>query len=172
MSENCGREQDTIFLVLLCDKICYLPTYRKLPKISPGAYIFQRPFLRGLFLEGLIFGGAYLRREICVSTLIGLAFSWKEIYRFCFVLLCIEGNFQVQAPRTAFIWRGDLTECFLRYEFGGAYIWWGLYMEGLIFEILKKKQNSWVSFSPFYFQIITWGTFHCWRFKGTITWTN
>ena len=35
-------------------------TYRKIPKISPGAYIFQRPFLRGLFLEGLIFGGAYL----------------------------------------------------------------------------------------------------------------
>ena len=27
--------------------------YRKIPKISPGAYIFQRPFLRGLFLEGL-----------------------------------------------------------------------------------------------------------------------
>ena len=41
--------------------------YRKIPKISPGAYIFQRPFLRGLFLEGPIFGGAYLRREICVS---------------------------------------------------------------------------------------------------------
>jgi len=41
--------------------------YRKIPKISPGAYIFQkRPFLRGLFLEGLIFGGAYVRREICV----------------------------------------------------------------------------------------------------------
>ena len=46
--------------------------YRKIPKISPGAYIFQRPFLRGLFLEGLIFGGAYLRREICVSKSIGL----------------------------------------------------------------------------------------------------
>ena len=28
--------------------------YRKVPKISPGAYIFQRPFLRGLFLEWLI----------------------------------------------------------------------------------------------------------------------
>ena len=40
----------------------------KLQKIiSPGAYIFQRPFLRGLFLEGLIFGGAYIRREICTS---------------------------------------------------------------------------------------------------------
>ena len=47
--------------------------YRKIPKISPGAYIFQKPFLRGLFLEGLIFGGAYLRREVCVSKSIGLA---------------------------------------------------------------------------------------------------
>ena len=48
-------------------------TYRKIPKISSGAYILQRPFLRGLFLEGLIFGGAYLRREICISKSTGLA---------------------------------------------------------------------------------------------------
>ena len=41
--------------------------YRKIPKISPGAYIFQRPFLRGLFLEGPIFGGANKRREVCIS---------------------------------------------------------------------------------------------------------
>ena len=40
--------------------------YDKILKISPGAYIFQKPFLRGLFLEGLIFGGAYVQREICV----------------------------------------------------------------------------------------------------------
>ena len=26
--------------------------YRKIPKISPGAYIFQMPFLRGLSMEG------------------------------------------------------------------------------------------------------------------------
>ena len=65
-------------------------TYRKIiPKISPGAYIFRRPFLRGLFLEGLKFGGAYVQREICVSKSIGLACSGKEIYHFCFVLLCI-----------------------------------------------------------------------------------
>ena len=32
-----------------------------IPKISPGAYIFPRRFLRGLFLEGLI------RWEICFS---------------------------------------------------------------------------------------------------------
>ena len=30
-----------------------------------------------------------------------------------------EGNFQVQAPGGAYIWRGDLTVGFLRYEFGG-----------------------------------------------------
>ena len=40
---------------------------------EPQGYIFQRPLLRGLFLEGHIFGGAYLRREICVSKSIGLA---------------------------------------------------------------------------------------------------
>ena len=34
-------------------------SYRKIPKISPGAYIFQRPFLRSLFLEGVIFGGKF-----------------------------------------------------------------------------------------------------------------
>ena len=26
---------------------------------KPGAYIFQRPFLRGLFLEGLMYGGKF-----------------------------------------------------------------------------------------------------------------
>ena len=39
-----------------------------------------------------------------------------------------EGNFQVTNPRGAYIWRGDLTKGFLRYEFRG-----GLYLEGLIY---------------------------------------
>ena len=64
---------------------CPLLNYRKIPKISPGAYIFQRPFLRGLFLEGPIFGGVYLRREICVYKSIGLTLYLRAI-------------FQVQAP--------------------------------------------------------------------------
>ena len=33
-----------------------------------------------------------------------------------------ESKFQVQAPRGAYIGRGDLTEGFLRYEFGGLYL--------------------------------------------------
>ena len=56
--------------------------------MSPGAYIFQRPFLRGLFLEGLIFAGAYLWREICVSKSIGLALEFEGNLPFllCFTL--------------------------------------------------------------------------------------
>ena len=93
--------------------------YRKIPKISPGAYIFQWPFLRGLLLEGLIFGGAYVRKEICVSNSIGLACSGKEINHFALFYFVFEGKFQVQAPREASIRRGDLTEGVLRYDFGG-----------------------------------------------------
>ena len=86
-----------------------VPTsYRKIPKISHGAYIFQRPFLRGLFLKGLIFGGAYLRREICVSKSIGLACSGKEIYHFCFVLLCIQGQIPSTSPPGGLIFGGAI----------------------------------------------------------------
>ena len=31
-------------------------------------------------MKGLIFGGAYIWREICVTKLIGLVYSQKEIY--------------------------------------------------------------------------------------------
>ena len=55
----------------------------------------------------------------------------------CFTLY-LRAIFQVQAPGGgAYIWKGELTEGFLRYRFGGAYIWWGSYMEGLIFGILR-----------------------------------
>ena len=49
--------------------------YHKIPKISPGAYIFQRPFLRGLFLEGLIFNpmGLSTEENLCFKIKIGLA---------------------------------------------------------------------------------------------------
>ena len=58
-------------------KIQLQTEYRKIPKISAGAYSFQRPFLRGLFLEGLIFGGAYKRREVCVSKAARLILGGK-----------------------------------------------------------------------------------------------
>ena len=47
---------------------------------------------------------------------------------FCFVLLCILGQFSKYNPLGAYIWRGDLTEGFLYLPVRGAYI----ILEGLI----------------------------------------
>ena len=101
-----------------------LVVYRKIPKISPGAYIFQRPFFRGLSTEG------NLRFKInWASLLVGIKFPVFALFYFVF-----EGNFHVQAPWGAYIWRGNLTEGFLRYEFGGLIFgvgdtWRGLFSE-------------------------------------------
>ena len=111
--------------------------YRKISKISPVAYIFQRPFLRGLFLEGLIFEGAYVRREICVSKSIKLACSGMEIYHFCFVLLCIRGQIPSTSPPGGLYSEERFNGGFFVLQFRAAYIWRGLYMEGLIFGILR-----------------------------------
>ena len=93
----------------------------KCRKISPGAYIFQRPFLRGLFLEGLI----YIRRGLSTEGNLPFKIDWASLIvgskfavfaLFCFVF---EGNFPSTSPRGAYIWRGDLTEGFFRYQIGG-----------------------------------------------------
>ena len=38
---------------------------------------------------------------------------------FSFFSFVFEGNFPISSPQGAYIWSGDLTEGFLRYEFGG-----------------------------------------------------
>ena len=48
------------------------------------------------------------------SLIVGMKFTIFVLFYFV-----VEGNFQVQAARGAYIWRGDLTEGFLLYEFGG-----------------------------------------------------
>ena len=53
----------------------------------------------------------------------------------CFTLY-LRTIFSVQA-RGAYIRRSDLTEGFFRYGPWGTYNWRGLYMEGLIFGILR-----------------------------------
>ena len=62
-------------------------------------------------MEELIFRGAYVWREISVSKSIGLASFLEQNLLFFLVLLCTTGN--------KHILEGDLTESFLRYEFGG-----------------------------------------------------
>ena len=108
---------------------------RKIPKISCRAYIFSKVFFEGLiFLEGPIFGWAYVWWEICVSKSVGLACSGKVIYHFALFYFVFKGKFQVQAPCGAYIRRGVLTEGFLHYDFGGlifggAYTWRGLFSD-------------------------------------------
>ena len=105
---------------------------------------------RGLFLEGLIFGGAYVRREICVSKSIGLAGNGKEIsYHFGFVLLCIRGQIPTTSPAEDLYSEGRFKRGFFALRFWGAYIWRGLHMEGFIFEILRyigRSGYSWPTF--------------------------
>ena len=66
------------------------------------------------------------------NLIVGRKFT---VFSFVLFFFLFEGNFQVQVPRGAYIWRGDLTEGFLRYElggalvFGGAYTWRGLFSE-------------------------------------------
>ena len=108
----------------------YRTLYHKIPKISPGAYIFQRPFLRGLFLEGLIYGGKF-----AFQTRLGKPYSWKEIYRFCLFVLRIWGQFSKYKPPGGLYLEGRFNGgFFLRYRFGGlisggAYTWRGLFSE-------------------------------------------
>ena len=88
-------------------------------------------------MEGLIFGEAYVRREICVSKSIVLACSGMEIYHFCFLLLCIRGQIPSTSPPGSLYSEGRFNGGFFALQFWWAYIWRGLNMEGLIFGILR-----------------------------------
>ena len=49
-----------------------------------------------------------------VSLIVGRKFTVLALFYFLF-----EGNFPSTSPRGAYIWRGHLTDGFLRYRFGG-----------------------------------------------------
>ena len=48
------------------------------------------------------------------SLIVGRKFTVFALFYFEF-----EGNFPSRSPRWAYVWRGDLTEGFLRYRIGG-----------------------------------------------------
>ena len=83
-------------------------------------------------MEGLIFGGAYIRRGSSTEEDLRFKIDWASLIvgsKFIVFLLfyfVFEDNFPSTSPLGAYIWRGDLTEGFLRYLlgeliFGGAY---------------------------------------------------
>ena len=46
--------------------------------------------------------------------MVGSKFTGFALFNFVF-----DGDFLSTSPRGAYIWRGDLTEVFLRYQIGG-----------------------------------------------------
>ena len=72
--------------------------YRKIPKISPRAYIFSK----ALF-EGLLFGGAYIRRGLSTEGNLRFKIDWatlivgRKFAVFALFYFVFEGNF----PRTS-----------------------------------------------------------------------
>ena len=56
--------------------------------------------------------------------IVGRKFTVFALFYFEF-----EGNFPSKSPRGAYVWRGDLTEGFLRYRIGGTYTWRGFFSE-------------------------------------------
>ena len=91
-----------------------------------------RHTVKALF-EGLIFGGAYIRRGLCTEgnlcfKPVGLACSGKEIYHICFVFLGIRGQIPSTSPPGGLYLEGRFNQGFLilcynfgRLIFGGAY---------------------------------------------------
>ena len=66
------------------------------------------------------------------NLIVGSKFTVFALFYFVF-----EGNFQVQAPWGGLYLEGRFNGGFFALRVWGAYIWRGLYMEGLIFGILR-----------------------------------
>ena len=79
-------------------------------------------------MEGPIFGGAYVRREMWVIKSVGLACSGKENLPFllCFTLHLRE--IPSTSPGGSFS-EGRFNGGFFALRFWGAYIWRGLFSE-------------------------------------------
>ena len=66
------------------------------------------------------------------SLIVGSKFTVFALFYFVF-----EGNFSstIKSPGSLYL-EGQFNRGFFALPVWGAYIWWGLYMEGLIFRIL------------------------------------
>ena len=83
------------------------------------------------------------------SLIVGSKFTVFALFYFVF-----EGNFPSASPRGAYIWRGDLTEGFLRHWFGGlifggAYTCGGAYFRNFTVASFKRTSSRCVIVSAF-----------------------
>ena len=101
-----------------------------------------RYFSKALF-EWLIFGGAYIRRGLSTEGNLRLQIDWVSLIvrsKFTFFALfyfVVEGNFPTTGPPGGLISGGAIQQRIFCVAGLGAYNWRGLYMDGLIFGILR-----------------------------------
>ena len=109
--------------------------YRKIPIIIPGLIFVQKAFLLGLSSGELIFGGAYFRKEFCVSKWVWLVNKSSQKHSDN----SLNSSKQLTVKVHGLIFGRAYTEGFLRLRFGGlifgrAYFGGG---GGLIIGILR-----------------------------------
>ena len=68
------------------------------------------------------------------SLIVGSKFTISVLFYFVF-----EGNFPSTSPQGAYIWRGDLTEGFLRHRIGGL-IFGGAYFQN--FTVFYRRSTG------------------------------
>ena len=102
-------------------------------------------FSKALF-EGLIFGGAFIRRGLSTERNLRFKIDWASLIVgstftvFALFYFVFEGNFPSTSSRGAYIWRGDLTEVFFALPVWGAFTWRSLFSEFYgIFEPRESK---------------------------------
>ena len=88
---------------------------------KPRGLYFSKALLRSLFLELV----AYIRRGLSTEGNLRFKIDWASLIVRCkFTVFALfyfvfQDNFPSASSPGAYIWRGDLTEVFLRYRFGG-----------------------------------------------------
>ena len=120
-------------------------------KWALGHIFFTGPFW------GAYFGGAYIQRGLSTegnlrfkidwaSLIFGSKFTVLDLFYFVF-----EGIFPSTSPRGGLYLKGRFNGRFFALPVWGAYIWRGLYMEGLIFGILRYIENRFSSISKHFY---------------------
>ena len=90
-----------------------------------------------MFYVKLLVSGNLRFKLDWASLIVGSKFT---VFAHCFTLY-LRAIFQIQAPGCLYL-EGQFNGGFFALPVWGAYIWRCLYMEGLIFEILRYFENS------------------------------
>ena len=89
-------------------------------------------FCKGAIFEGLIFGGAYIRRGLSTEGNLRFEIDWasltvgSKLTVFALFYFVFQGNFPSTSPRGGLYLEGRFNGGFFALPVWGAYIWRGL----------------------------------------------